>query len=287
VFVHHTDRFDPAATLELLQRELITTFCAAPTIYRLLVQQDLSSLHVPMLRHCVGAGEPLNPEVIAVWRGATGLTVHDGYGQTETVVLVGNRPGDEVVPGSMGRPMPGLDVAVIDEGGARQPPGEEGEVAVALRPRRPVGLFREYRGDAERTAEAFAGGWYRTGDRARVDESGRFWFVGRADDVITSAAYRIGPFEVESALLEHPAVAESAVVGKPDAVRGQIVKAYVVLAVGHAASDALVAELQDFVRAQTAAYKYPREIEFVDELPKTVSGKIRRVELRERAAREP
>ena len=287
VFVHHTPRFDPLATLALLENEPITTFCAAPTLYRLLVQQDLSSFQVPLLRHCAGAGEPLNPEVIAIWERATGLTIHDGYGQTETVLLVGNAPGDEVAPGSMGRPMPGFDVAVIDDDGARRPVGEEGEVAVALTPRRPVDLFSEYFRDPERTAEAFRGGWYRTGDRARVDADGRFWFVARSDDVITSSAYRIGPFEVESALLEHPAVVESAVVGKPDALRGQIVKAYVVLARGHAGDDALVAELQEFVRTHTAPYKYPREIEFVAELPKTVSGKIRRIELRERAAREP
>ncbi|MBX5465036.1 MAG: AMP-binding protein [Clostridia bacterium] len=282
VFVHHTARFNARRTLEMLARYPVTTLCAAPTNYRMLVQEDLAAFRFPSLRHCVAAGEPLNPEVIETWRRATGLTIRDGYGQTETVVCLANFPCTEVRPGSMGKPVPGFDVAVIDEEGRELPPGQEGDVAIRVRPERPVGLFREYWKDPERTAQVFRGDWYLTGDRAYRDEDGYFWFVGRADDVILSAAYRIGPFEIESVLLEHPAVAESAVVGSPDPVRGQIVKAFVVLARGWEPSEELARQLQEFVKERTAPYKYPREIEFVDDLPKTVSGKIRRVELRQR-----
>jgi acetyl-CoA synthetase/medium-chain acyl-CoA synthetase len=241
---------------------------------------DLDSYDWSSLRHCTAAGEPLNPEVIAVWKRATGLDIYDGYGQTETVNLVANYLCLPVKPGSMGRPAPGFDVQIVDDDGNALAPGEEGHIAVRTDPR-PVGLFKEYWRDPEQTAEVFRHGWYYTGDRAFVDDDGYIWFVGRADDVILSAAYRIGPFEVESALLEHPAVAEAAVVGKPDPQRGQIVKAFIVLAEGYEGSDGLSAELQDHVKGVTAPYKYPRDIEFVDELPKTVSGKIRRVELRE------
>ena len=282
VFVHHTQGFSPQRTLELLATYPITTFCGAPTIYRMFVLQDLSDYRCPALRHCVGAGEPLNPEVIETWREATGLTIRDGYGQTETVLLCGNYPSIEARFGSMGRPAPGIDLAVIDEDGQVLPPGTEGDVAVRVKPERPLGLFLEYRGNPEKTAASFRGDWYLTGDRATTDADGYFWFVGRSDDVILSAGYRIGPFEVESALIEHPAVAESAVVSSPDEKRGEVVKAFVVLAPGHTASDKLVEELQQHVKSVTAPYKYPRKIEFVEQLPKTVSGKIRRVELRNR-----
>jgi acyl-coenzyme A synthetase/AMP-(fatty) acid ligase len=268
--------------LRLLGEHGVTTFCAPPTVYRALVLLDLAGYDWSRLRHCVSAGEPLNPEVIKVWQEATGLTIYDGYGQTETVNLLANFRCLEVRPGSMGKPTPGFDVVVIDDQARVLGPGQEGHVAVRVRPERPVGMFTGYWRDPEATTAAFRGDFYDTGDRAYVDEDGYFWFVGRADDVITSAAYRIGPFEVESALVEHPAVAEAAVVGKPDPLRGQLVKAYVVLAPGHQGSDALVAELQEHCRTVTAPYKYPREIEFTDELPKTISGKIRRVELRER-----
>jgi acetyl-CoA synthetase/medium-chain acyl-CoA synthetase len=282
VFVHHTGGFNPKRTLELLATHPVTTFCGAPTIYRMFVQQDLSQYRFPALRHCVGAGEPLNPEVIEAWKRATGLTIRDGYGQTETVILCGNFPGVQPRFGSMGKPAPGIDLAVIGDDDAVLPPGQEGDVAVRVKPVRPPGLFREYKGNPEKTAACFRGDWYLTGDRAYVDADGYFWFVGRADDVILSAGYRIGPFEVESALIEHPAVAESAVVASPDAERGEVVKAFVVLAPGHTASEALAKALQEHVKSVTAPYKYPRRIEFVSELPKTVSGKIRRVELRER-----
>jgi acyl-coenzyme A synthetase/AMP-(fatty) acid ligase len=268
--------------LRLIGEHGVSTFCAPPTVYRALVLLDLASYDWSRLRHCVSAGEPLNPEVIKVWQQATGLTIYDGYGQTETVNLLANFRCLEVRPGSMGKPTPGFDVVVIDDDGRILGVGQEGHVAVRVRPQRPVGMFTGYWRDPAATAAAFRGDFYDTGDRAYADEDGYFWFVGRADDVITSAAYRIGPFEVESALVEHPAVAEAAVVGKPDPLRGQIVKAFVVLAPGHEGSDALVAELQEHCRTVTAPYKYPREIEFTVELPKTISGKIRRVELRER-----
>jgi acyl-coenzyme A synthetase/AMP-(fatty) acid ligase len=268
--------------LRLIGDHRVTTFCAPPTVYRALVLEDLSKYDWSSLRHCVSAGEPLNPEVIKVWRDATGLTIYDGYGQTETVNLLANYRCIEVRLGSMGKPTPGFDVCVVDDDGKVLDPGEEGHVAVRVKPERPVGLFREYWRDPEAAAAAFRGDWYYTGDRAHVDEDGYFWFVGRSDDVIISSAYRIGPFEVESALVEHAAVAEAAVVGKPDPDRGQIVKAFVLLTPGHTASEELVKELQEHCKRVTAPFKYPREIEFVDELPKTISGKIRRIELRER-----
>jgi acyl-coenzyme A synthetase/AMP-(fatty) acid ligase len=279
-FVHCTDRFDPQKTLELLSQYPVTTMCGAPTIYRMLVLQPLSDYKFPNLRHCVGAGEPLNPEIIEVWKKATGCTIRDGYGQTETVLLCGSFPCIEPRFGSMGKPTPGFDLQIIDHDGAIVPPNTEGEIAVRVKPTRPLGLFKEYWKEPERTANAFRGDWYLTGDRAYRDEDGYFWFVGRADDVILTSGYRIGPFEVESALIEHPAVAESAVVSSPDETRGEVVKAFVILAPGYAASEALAKELQEHVKKVTAPYKYPRKIEFVTALPKTVSGKLRRVDLR-------
>ena len=272
-------RFEPGRELRQLEAFDPDVFCAPPTEYRLLVKEDLSGLRVPRLRECVSAGEPLNPEVIRAWREATRMTVRDGYGQTETILLVGNFPGNPVRPGSMGLPMPGHRVEVIDPAGHPLPPEEIGEIAVG---REAPSLFQEYWKDPEATARAHLGEWYRTGDRAWRDPEGYFWFVGRADDVIISAGYRIGPFEVESALIEHPDVLEAAAVAAPDPDRGHIVKAFVVLRTGAAASDALARDLQEHVKRVTAPYKYPRRIEFVPELPKTVSGKIRRVELRER-----
>ncbi len=267
--------------LKLLPELGVTSFCAPPTLYRAFAQMDLASYDWSTLRHCTSAGEPLNPEVIETWTAATGTTPYDGYGQTETVVLVANYPSEPVKPGSMGLPAPGMVVDVVDEDGNICADGEEGNICVSTEPR-PIGLFDGYWLDDERTAEVFHHGWYYTGDRAYRDEDGYLWFVGRADDVILSAAYRIGPFEVESSLIEHPAVAETAVVGKPDPDRGNIVKAWVILAPGYEPSDELTAEIQEHVKTTTAPYKYPREIEYVTELPKTISGKIRRIELRER-----
>lgn len=284
VFIQHsTGRFDAQETLRFLEQHGITTFCAPPTAYRMMVLEDLQRYNLSKLRHCVGAGEPLNPEVIAAWRTGTGLTIYDGYGQTETVILVANYPCMEVKPGSMGKPVPGFDVAIIDANtGAVLLAGQEGDIAVRVKPQRPTGLFQEYWQNPEGTQNSFRGDWYITGDRGMCDEDGYFWFVGRADDVIISAGYRIGPFEVESALIEHDAVAESAVVASPDEMRGAIVKAFVVLAPGYRPAAALAEELQEHVKRLTAPYKYPREIEFVTDLPKTISGKIRRIELRQR-----
>jgi acetyl-CoA synthetase/medium-chain acyl-CoA synthetase len=279
-------RFDAKQTLEVLQRYSINSFCAPPTAYRMLVLENLASYNLKALGSCIGAGEPLNPEVIDAWRKGTNLTIRDGYGQSESVLLAGNFPGMEVRPGSMGKPSPGINLAIIDDEGREVKTGQEGDIAVRVKPERPVGLFHSYWRNDEAMQAAFKGEWYITGDRGINDEDGYFWFVGRADDVIISAGYRIGPFEVESALIEHPAVAEAAVVASPDEMRGDIVKAFVILAPGYEGSDALAAEIQEHVRTVTAPYKYPRKIEFVKELPKTVSGKIRRVELRESERRK-
>lgn len=276
----YAGRFEPRRQLELLADVAPQVFCAPPTEFRLLVKEDLSRFAFPRLREVVSAGEPLNPEVIRAWREATGLTIRDGYGQTETILLVGNFPGMPVKPGAMGLPMPGHRVEVIDEAGEVVAPGEVGDIAVHGRP---PSLFLGYWKDEAATRRARRGEWYLTGDRGWRDEDGWLWFVGRADDVIISAGYRIGPFEVESALVEHPAVLEAAVVAAPDPVRGSIVKAFVVPRPGVVGDAALAAALQEHVKRVTAPYKYPRAIEFVPELPKTVSGKIRRVELRGRA----
>ena len=281
IFVDEAD-FNPARTLQLLALLPITTMCGAPTIYRMLVQEDLSQYDLSSLRHCVAAGEPLNPEVIENWRSATGVTVLDGYGQTETVLLCGNFQCMEAKLGSMGKPAPSIDLAIIDDQGNEVPPNQEGDIALRVKPDRPLGLFKEYRNAADLTSATFRGDWYITGDRAFIDEDGYFWFVGRADDVILSAGYRIGPFEVESALLEHAAVMESAVISSPDETRGEIVMALIVLAEGCEGNDALTHELQNHVKSVTAPYKYPRRIEFVSALPKTVSGKIKRKELRDK-----
>ena len=276
--VLHEGAFDPEERMSLLQRLGVTVLCQAPTEYRMLAKLDkLANTYLPKLRHAVSAGEPLNPEVITRFQDALGLTIHDGYGQTENSLLVANAPGAPIRPGSMGLPTPGHDVAVIDETGHVCPPGVEGDLALIGRP--PT-LFTGYWNAPDETDAVFREGWYLTGDRATRDEDGYLWFVGRADDVIVSAAYRIGPFEVESALLGHPAVAESAVVGVPDSERGQIVKAFVVLRPGHEPGPRLVGELQEHVKAVTAPYKYPRVVSFLEELPKTTSGKVRRNELR-------
>jgi acetyl-CoA synthetase/medium-chain acyl-CoA synthetase len=277
--VVHEGGFVPEERMNLIRDLGVTVLCQAPTEYRLEAKlPDLGTRwQFPKLRHCVSAGEPLNPEVLVRWREAFGLTILDGYGQTENSLLVANVRGMDVRPGSMGKPTPGHDVAVIDADGNVCEPGAVGDIALRGAP--PTLFAGYYKNDAE-TSASRRGEWYLTGDRAQLDDDGYFWFVGRSDDVISSGAYRIGPFEVESALLEHPAVAESAVVGSPDADRGNIVKAFVVLRPGQTGNAALVRELQEHCKRVTAPYKYPREIEFIDELPKTRSGKIRRVELR-------
>jgi acyl-coenzyme A synthetase/AMP-(fatty) acid ligase len=279
-------RPDADTIFRILAEHRITSFCAPPTLYRMLVGAEFGRYDLSALRHCTSAGEPLNPEVIRAWRDGTGgLTVYDGYGQTETTCMVANFRSVPVRPGSMGRPMPGWDVVVVDDDGAQAQAGEVGNIAVRCRPEHPVGLFRGYEGDPEATAASFRGGFYYTGDKAAVDADGYLWFEGRSDDVITSSAYRIGPFEVESALIEHPAVVEAAVVGKEDRERTEIVVAFCILGAGHDPTPELARELQEFVKRTTAPYKYPREIHFVEKLPKTVSGKIRRSELRARLRR--
>ena len=243
--------------LRLLSEHAITSFCAPPTLYRLLVQADLSAFDLSALRHCTSAGEPLNPEVIRAWReGTGGLTVYDGYGQSENVALVANYRSVAVRPGSMGKPVPGIDVEIVDEGGTAVATGEVGSIAVRSDPP-PAGLFLGYFRNDAANAEAFRNGWYHTGDLGFKDSDGYFWFEGRSDDVITSSAYRIGPFEVESALVEHPAVVEAAVVGKPDAVRTEIVTAFVILATGYEGSETLRSDLQEHCKQVTAPYKYP------------------------------
>ena len=272
--------FDAELHLNLIKKLGVTTFCAPPTVYRLFAQMDLGSYDLSSIRRSMGAGEPLNPEVIRYWKEQTGTTIADGYGQTETVNIIANFPDQPVKFGSMGQPVPGIEMDVVDEDGNVPPLGEIGHIAVRVTDPWPPGLFAGYyEGGALDTSE-FRNGWYYTGDTATRDEDGYFWFVGRADDLISSAGYRISPFEVESTLLEHPAVAESAVIGEADETRGQLVVAYIILAAGFEGSDALTVEIQDFCKANTAPYKYPRKIKFVAELPKTISGKIRRVELR-------
>ena len=275
----YSGRFDPPRQLKALEDHDVTTFCAPPTVWRLFILEDLTRYRF-RFRECVSAGEPLNPEVIDAWKNATGVTLRDGYGQTESTLMVGNLPGEAVKAGSVGWPSFMYDVRVVDEHGVEAEPGNEGNIAVRVAPR-PSGLFAGYLGASlEVTARAFRGEWYFTGDRAYRDGDGRFWFVGRADDVIKSSDYRIGPFEVESALTEHPAVAEAAVVGSPDPIRGALVKAFVILKPGANPSAELARDIFLFARTKLAAYKIPRILEFCPELPKTISGKIRRTDLR-------
>lgn len=275
-------KFSASHMLDVLGAYPITTLCAPPTAFRMIVKEGLGGRSFSKLRHCVTAGEPLNPDVFEAWKSATGLTIYEGYGQTESVILIGNfrRLGERVVPGSLGRATPGYDIQLVDEHLQPVPDGEEGEIAIRLCDGRPTGLFREYWKCPEQTAQNFCDGWYLTGDRATRDADGYFWFIGRKDDVIKSSGYRIGPFEVESALHAQASVLDVAVVGKPDEVRGQIVKAFVVLKPGYAATDDTRRVLQQHCKNLVAPYKYPREIEFVAELPKTISGKTRRFELR-------
>ena len=282
IFVYDVrGKFKATELLPLIEKYEISTFCVPPTIYRMLILADLEKFDLRELRRCTSAGEPLNPEVVRVWKEGTGQTISEGYGQTETVCCIGTFRGMDTRPGSMGRPAPGWHVELHDDDGNPVEQGEEGRIAIALDPR-PVGLFVEYINSPEANAASFVDGFYYTGDKAYEDADGYFWFVGRDDDIIKSSGYRIGPFEVESALLEHPAVQESAVVGSPDLIRGVIVKAFIVLKPGYEPSETLIKDIQSYVRRTTAPYKYPRAIEFVDELPKTLSGKIKRNELRRR-----
>ena len=274
--------FDAELHLQLIERLKVTSFCAPPTIYRLFAQMPLSDYNLSSIRHATGAGEPLNPEVIRIWKDATNTDIHDGYGQTETVCIVANQSGFAVRPGSMGKATPGFDVQIVDDEGKEVDTDEIGHIALRMTDIAPPGLFDGYMIDAKnKDTSAFHHGFYFTGDTATRDADGYIWFVGRSDDVISSAGYRISPFEIESTLIEHAAVAESAVIGIPDELRGSIVKAFIVLSADFKPSDELKEEIQTFVKTTTAPYKYPREIEFRESLPKTISGKIRRVELRE------
>ena len=282
VFVYDYDRFVPSALLSVIAKYRVTTFCAPPTMYRFFIKEDLSQFDFSALKYCTVAGEPLNPEVYSRFLELTGLKLMEGYGQTEMTAAIAVFPWMQPRPGSMGKPSPGYDIDLLDDEDKSCEVGEKGQIVVRTNARVPVGMFHGYYKDPDLTARAWHDGVYRTGDVAWKDEDGYFWFVGRTDDVIKSSGYRIGPFEVESALIEHPAVLECAVTGVPDPDRGAVVKATVVLAKGYTACPELAATLQEHVKKTTAPYKYPRVIEFVAELPKTISGKIRRVEIREK-----
>lgn len=283
VFAYDMDKFVPHNLLEKIQKYRPATFCAPPTMFRFMIQENLNEYDLSFIKHCSTAGEPLNPEVYNRWKEMTGLKLCEGFGQSESPVLLANFDGFAPRPGSMGKPSPLYHIDIIDENGHSCDVGEEGEIVVRdIDQAMPTGLFVEIFGDREATDKVLGGKFYRTGDIAWRDSKGYYWYVGRADDVIKCSGYRIGPFEVESALMEHPAVVECAITAAPDPIRGQIVKATIVLAKDYAPGDALVKELQDHVKHATAPYKYPRIVEFVAELPKTTSGKIRRVEIRNR-----
>jgi len=273
-------KFVPGALLRIMAENKITTFCAPPTIYRFLVREDLSKYDLSSIRFCTTAGELLNDSVFHAWKEALGLDIYEGYGQTETTLQVATFKFMEPKPGSIGKPVPGWDIALMDEECNEVPQGEEGEICIRID--KPVlGLFDAYMDEPDKTASVKCAGWYHTGDKAWADEDGYLWFMGRTDDLIKSSGYRIGPFEVESALVAHESVIEAAVTGLPDDIRGQLVKATVVLAPGYEGTPELTKQLQAFVRELTAPYKYPRVINYVDELPKTISGKIKRKEIRE------
>lgn len=282
VMTYDYDKFVPGDILGVIEKYNVTTFCAPPTIYRFLIKEDLKAFDLSNLKNCVVAGEPLNPEVYKFFYEKTGLKLMEGYGQTECTVALATYPWMTPKPGSMGKPSPGYDIDIVDETGNSCEIGNEGEIVIYTGKRKPVGMFRGYYRDDELTTRVWSDGVYRTGDMAWRDEDGYYWFVGRADDIIKSSGYRIGPFEVESALIEHPAVLECAVTAVPDPDRGQVVKATIVLSKNYKPGDDLAKELQEHVKKVTAPYKYPRIVEFVTELPKTISGKIRRVQIREK-----
>jgi acetyl-CoA synthetase len=282
IYVYDMERFVPATLLERLEKDRVTTFCAPPTIYRFLIKEDLSKYDLSSLQHCTIAGEALNPEVYEQFKRATGLELKEGYGQTEMTLAVVTNYWMKTKPGSMGMPSPVYRIQLLDDQDQPVKQGQSGEICVYTGDGEKMpGMFAGYHKDPDLTAKVWHDGYYHTGDLAWQDEDGYLWFVGRTDDIIKSSGYRIGPFEVESVLMEHPAVMECAITGAPDPVRGQVVKATVVLACGYEAGDDLRHELQDYVKTHTAPYKYPRILDFVTELPKTISGKIRRVEIRQ------
>ena len=280
VFTYDFDRFHPSEILSLIGKYGITTLCCPPTMYRMMMAEDVDAYDLSTLAYSTTAGEALNPDLFDFWKEHTGLTIYEGFGQTETPLTIANLTGSTPRPGSMGKPVPLYKVEIQREDGSRCDTGETGEVCIDVR-EKAAGIMLEYYRDPEKTAAAVHDGWYHTGDTAWCDEDGYFWYVGRNDDVIKSSGYRIGPFEIESVLLEHEAVRECAVTGVPDPVRGKAVKATVVLAEGFAGTSELTKELQTWVKKRTAPYKYPRIVEYVDALPKTVNGKIRRAAIRQ------
>ncbi len=283
IFIYdYSSRFEPSDLLKMVEKYQITTFCAPPTIYRFFIKADLTKFNLSSLTHCTTAGEALNPEVYKKFLEATGLKLYEGFGQTESCLSLATYKWETPHTGSMGKPSPYYKAYLLNDEGEVCDPGQTGEIVFDMSDGAPIGVFSGYLYDEEKTKEVLDGKYYHTGDLAWCDEDGFYWYVGRVDDVIKSSGYRIGPFEVESALMEHPAVFETAITAVPDEIRGQVVKATIVLAKGYTPSDELVKELQNHVKRTTAPYKYPRIIEFADELPKTISGKIRRVELREK-----
>ena len=284
VFVYDHEKFTAEKIMRQIEKYHITSFCAPPTIYRFIIREDFSKYDLSSLEWCTTAGEAMNPSVADKFKELTGITVYEGFGQTETTMTLGTFPWVKPRPGSMGKPNPQYDVRLLRPDGTECEDGKKGEICILIGDEKPLGLFKGYYRDEEKTKEAWHDGVYHTGDMAWRDEDSYFWFVGRTDDVIKSSGYRIGPFEVENALMLHPAVVECAITGVPDPIRGMVVKATVVLSDEYKdkASDDLVKELQNHVKRETAPYKYPRIIEFVDELPKTISGKIRRVEIRQK-----
>ena len=284
VFVYDHEKFTAEKIMRQMEKYHITSFCAPPTIYRFMIREDFSKYDLSNLEWCTTAGEAMNPSVANRFKELTGVTIYEGFGQTETTMTLGTFPWVKPKPGSMGKPNPQYDVQLLRQDGTECEDGEKGEICIRIGDKKPLGLFKGYYRDEERTKETWHDGIYHTGDMAWRDEEGYYWFVGRTDDVIKSSGYRIGPFEVENALMTHPAVVECAITGVPDPIRGMIVKATVVLAPEYKAKagDELIKELQNHVKHETAPYKYPRLIEFVNELPKTISGKIRRVEIREK-----
>ena len=284
VFVYDHEKFTAEKIMRQIEKYHITSFCAPPTIYRFIIREDFSKYDLSSLEWCTTAGEAMNPSVADKFKELTGITVYEGFGQTETTMTLGTFPWVKPRPGSMGKPNPQYDVRLLRHDGTECEDGEKGEICILIGDEKPLGLFKGYYRDEEKTKEAWHDGVYHTGDMAWRDEDSYFWFVGRTDDVIKSSGYRIGPFEVENALMLHPAVVECAITGVPDPIRGMVVKATVVLSDEYKdkAGDDLVKELQNHVKRETAPYKYPRIIEFVDELPKTISGKIRRVEIRQK-----
>ena len=282
IFTYDFDRFHPDDILPMFAKYHITTFCAPPTMYRMFIKEDLSKYDLSSIEYATTAGEALNPEVFHQFHKATGLKIMEGFGQTETTLSIGNFVGTAPRIGSMGRPSPLYDVVLLDADGNPCPTGEVGEICIRTSETVPCGLFQGYYHDEDHTKEAWHDGFYHTGDQASQDEEGYLWYVGRIDDVIKSSGYRIGPFEIESVIMELPYILECAITAAPDPVRGQVVKATIVLTRGTVGTDELKKEIQNYVKTHTAPYKYPRIVEFVDELPKTISGKIRRVALREK-----